>query len=410
MRIEQGNNLLRLRAANQSNILRMIYYMGPIKRAEIAERLELTLPTITTNVNNMISAGIVREISVREENQARIGRKAHWLEVVPEAYHFIGIESTGTHRCVSVVDYCGHPVYSCYDEQNCPDYRRSMEETCRVVMNCLKHCHLKLESIRGICFSLPGWVDGKEGVLRVHPRNQWSNKKIREDFRKITGYEGMVIVENNACVRALGAQFYRRKEFAGVHSFTYFLVDAGIACPLVVNNENYIGSAVGAGEVGHMVMESNGRQCICGNYGCLEAYSSDYAITGRCVEAMEEGRAVRLKELCGNVRPAFFQIMEAERLGDPDVTAIIEDAIEMLGTAVANIINFTCPDRMLIDCKLFNEEKKRELLLEAANRGLCNKTYRGTEFVFVEPDRTSGALGAAAVAINHALEMNNILE
>ena len=47
----RGNNLPRVKLSNQSSILRMIYHCGPIKRAEIAERLGLTLPTITTNMN-----------------------------------------------------------------------------------------------------------------------------------------------------------------------------------------------------------------------------------------------------------------------------------------------------------------------------------------------------------------------
>ena len=410
MRIEQGNSLLRVKAANQATILRLIYYLGPVKRADIAEQLELTLPTITTNVNSMISAGIVREVSVRDANQARIGRKARLLEVVPEAYHFIGIESTGTRRCVSVTDYCGRPLYSHYDEQVYADYRRSMEETCQVVMNCLKHCRLKLEDISGVCFGLPGWVDREEGVLRVHPRTQWSNKNICKDFQELTGYQGTVIVENNACVRAIGAQFRRRREMENVQSFAYLFVDTGIACPLIVNMANYLGSVVGAGEVGHMVMEANGRQCVCGNRGCLEAYSSDYAVIQRCEEALRQGKAAGLKELCGQMRPEMFQIMKAQRQGDKDVAAIVENAVKVLGTAVANIINFTCPEKILIDCKLFGLEKNRTLLLEQADRNLCNKTYRGSEFLFVEPDHTSGALGAAAVAINHALETHLTVE
>ena len=110
------------------------------------------------------------------------------------------------------------------------------------------------------------------------------------------------------------------------------------------------------------------------------------------------------------MRPEMFQIMKAQRQGDKDVAAIVEDAVTVLGTAVANIINLTCPEQILIDCKLFSQEKNRTLLLEQADRNLCNKTYRGSEFLFVEPDHTSGALGAAAVAINHALETHLTIE
>ena len=60
MQIEQGSNSLRVKITNQSAILKIIYYFGPIKRAEIARRLDLTLPTITTNVNSMIAEEIGR--------------------------------------------------------------------------------------------------------------------------------------------------------------------------------------------------------------------------------------------------------------------------------------------------------------------------------------------------------------
>lgn len=405
MQIEHGNNLLRIKITNQSAILRMIYYFGPIKRAEIAKKLELTLPTITTNVNSMISDGIVREISVHGPDNMGFGRKARLLEIVPEARHFMGIEITGTRRSVSIVDYCGHEVHSYSDSDYCVDYERNMTETCRIVIRCLEQCRLTWKDIDGVCIGLPGVVDKLEGILKVHPRNQWNDKKIRDDFKRMTGYEGVVDVENNACARALGAQLYQREKLGNVQSFVYLFVDTGIACPLIVNSSGYTGSVVGAGEVGHMVMQPDGLKCSCGNHGCLEAYSSDHAIISRCIEAMQLGRAEILRELCaGCATPTIPQILEAQKKGDQDVVAIVENAIYTLAVAVANIINFTSPDTMLIDCKLFKEEHNRSLLADTAKSNLCNKTYQGTSCVFVEPDYASGARGAAAVAINNNLE------
>lgn len=405
MKMEQGNNLIRVKVTNHMAILRMIYYFGPIKRAEIAKRLELTLPTITTNVNHMIAEGIVREVSAQDSLNRGYGRKAHLLEIVPDARHFIGIEMTGARRSISIVDYCGREIYSYYDAQICADYDDNMEETCRILLRCLEQLHLTLQEIHGICFSLPGVVDREQGILKVHPRNQWADKNITADFRSKTGYEGAIIVENNTSVRALGAKLYQWEILKNVKSFTYLFVDLGIACPLIVNNSNFLGEVVGAGEVGHMVMEPEGLTCSCGNHGCLEAYSSDRAIINRCVEAMEQGLAVVLREVCaGSAVPTMPQILEAKRLGDKDVIAIVDRAIRMLATAVANIINFASSDIMLIECKLFKEPEDRSLLVETAKRSLCNKTYQGTDFVFIEPNHASGAKGAAVVAIHNDLE------
>lgn len=404
MQIEQGSNSLRVKITNQSAILKIIYYFGPIKRAEIARRLDLTLPTITTNVNSMIAEGIVRETSVRGTDGQRTGRKAHLLEIVPEARHFIGIEITGSRRSICVVDYCGKECYSYYDEELCMDYETNMKETCRIVKDCLKRCSLGWQDIFGACIALPGLVDSKEGILKAHPGNQWTDKNIRGDFVALTGYDGPVAVENNTCVRASGVKLYRRGLLADVQSFAYLFVDRGIACPLIVNSFHYTESVVGAGEVGHMVMEPGGAKCSCGNEGCLEAYSSDRAVTERCLEQMKEGKARILNEICGGAKPGMLQILEAQRRGDPQVCKIVGMAVYMLGIAVANIVNFTSPDTILIDGKLFWSEENRKLLLETARKNLCNKTYRGVESVFVEPKKDSGAKGAAAVAINMCMQ------
>ncbi|WP_283683198.1 ROK family transcriptional regulator [Parablautia sp. Marseille-Q6255] len=405
MQIEHGSNSLRAKITNQSAILKIIYYFGPIKRADIADRLDLTLPTITTNVNDMIAEGIVRETGICGADGKRVGRKARLVEIVPQARHFIGIEITGTRRAICVVDYCGKVLESYYDSEHCVDYEENIRKTCGIAEACLSRLHLSWQDIYGVCIGLPGVVDRAEGILKVHPGNQWINKNIRADFKQLTGYEGDVAVENNACARASGVKLYRRELLSDVQSFVYLFVDRGIACPLIVNSFHYTESVVGAGEVGHMVMEPGGARCSCGNDGCLEAYSSDRAVIDRCVEAMADGKASVLREICKeDQRPSIAQILAAQKAGDPQVCRIVEKAVYTLGIAVANIVNFTSPDTILIDCKLFSEEENRKLILDTARKNLCNKTYRGVQSVFVEPSNDSGAKGAAAVAINMCMQ------
>lgn len=83
MRFTQGANSIRSKATNHSSILRMIYYYGPIKRADIAEMLGLTLPTITACVNKMITAGIVHEVDGIASGS--LGRKAHLIDITAGA-------------------------------------------------------------------------------------------------------------------------------------------------------------------------------------------------------------------------------------------------------------------------------------------------------------------------------------
>ena len=127
LQFEQGANPARVKAANQSAILKTIYHHGPITRAEIARRLGLTLPTITTNVSAMIGRGIVRENGSSQSGVSYLGRKAHPVDIAPESRRFIGMEIQGSRRTLCLVDYRGRTLYAREDGEDCPDYGRNME-------------------------------------------------------------------------------------------------------------------------------------------------------------------------------------------------------------------------------------------------------------------------------------------
>lgn len=164
------------------------------------------------------------------------------------------------------------------------------------------------------------------------------------------------------------------------------------------------GSVVGAGEVGHMVMVPNGEPCGCGNRGCLEAYASDAAILRRCAGALERGEAPLLDHLRGEAALSMEHVLAAQEAGDPTAAEIVEQAVYILGVAVANIRNFACPSLMLIDGSLFRRPENQELLLDVMRRNLCGLIRPDARFLFVEPDPLSGAKGAAAMAICKDLE------
>lgn len=405
MQFEQGNNLPRVRSTNQSSILRMVYLCAPITRADIAKRLDLTLPTITTNISGMIAAGMVRELDSTQPADRRHGRRSHLLDIVPEARRFIGVEMRGSESAVCLTDYRGQMLGSRAAPSSSRDYEDNLDMTCELVRGLLDECGLTFDHVDGLGFCVPGLVDSEAGMLKVRPSYNWYDKPILRDVRRRLGFHRPISVENNACARAYGASLFRRELLNNVPTFAYLFIHAGIACPLILNSANSFGSIVGAGEVGHMVMEPNGPQCTCGNHGCLEAISSDQAIIGRCMDALARGGAPILRSLCRKGdKPSMAQILEAQQAGDADVYPIVEKAVYTLGLAIANIDNFTCPHTMLIEGKLFRSQDNRRMLLDVVHRNICKVTRTDTDFVFVEPDNLSGARGAAAVAIFHDLQ------
>ncbi len=404
MQFEQGANPSRVKAGNQAAILKTIYLCGPIKRSEVARRLGLTLPTITTNINSMMARGIVRETGSERSITHFAGRKAHLVDIVPESRHFAGVEIQGMRRTVCLLDYRGKVLYQKEHTGEEREYGKNIALTCGMVDRALSACGLRPEDIAGIGVCLPGLVDTQQGVLEVRPSYSWTHKNIRADMASRMNYPGPIYVENNACARAYGAQLFRREDLGDAQTFAYLFLNQGIACPLVLNTAIDFGSVVGAGEVGHMVMVPNGEPCSCGNRGCLEAYASDTAVLRSCAQAIERGEALVLRRLRGEGPLSMEQVLAAQEAGEEAVARIVGQAVHILGVAVANINNFACPSLMLIEGRLFSRPENWEHLLEVVRLNLCGVIRRGTRFLFVEPDPFSGAAGAAAMAICKDLE------
>lgn len=403
MRLIQTSGVSGSVAASRSAILKTIYYRGPIKRSDIAKQLALTMPTITTNINHMIASGLVKEENKLDSSANSLGRKARPVSIIAEARHFVGIEMRGFQRIISVQDFLGRTLYCKKDGTPHPSYEENLKLSCDLLYEALDACGFTLNDITGIGFCVPGVVNSAEGRLDTLPSYGWRDKTVRADVASMTGYSGPISVENNACARAYGLRLLQKDLLMDVHNFTYFFISRGIACPLFLDTGNVVGSVVGAGEVGHMIMQPDGLLCSCGNRGCLEAYSSDVAVITRCKEALQQGKAPLLQRFCPDGEPSMHDIIAAQSAGDEDVRKIAQEAVYRIGIAVANVVNFASSRIMFIDGVLFGVPENRELLLNVIHTNLCNALHSDTEFRFVEPNDYSGANGAAALAIHDSL-------
>lgn len=404
MQIQQGDNLARAKINNQNAIRRIIYFYGPITRQEISRCLNLTLPTITTNINNMIKNGLVKEADYSITAAGALGRKSYPVDVVANAHYFIGIEMRGMLRRLCVTDYRGKVFYEAKDDTAFQEYESVVQATANLITKCLHAQPVPLEKISGIGIGIPGLADTEAGVLNNHPGYCWQNKSVVKDLSDLIDFNCSITLSNNTYVRALGMQLFHREALNSIPSFGYLFISTGIACPVIINTSRTALSNLGAGEIGHIIVQPGGRKCQCGNSGCLEAYSSDLAIIKRCEKRMAEGKTPILASVCQNKTPTIEQITQAQRLGESGITDIIEEALFYLGIAVANLDNILRPHTVFIDGILFINEQNRQLLSENIRNNIYNATKNPLQLQFLEKDTYSGAKGAAALAIQKELK------
>jgi glucokinase len=127
-------------------------------------------------------------------------------------------------------------------------------------------------------------------------------------------------------------------------------IGTGIGGGVVIDGELFHGASDVAGEIGHMTIDSTGRRCKCGNYGCLEAYASGPAIALRAVEGIESGAPSQLPEYVkGDLSLVTAQIVyEAAHDGDEFALEVVRETARLLGAGIANIVNFLNPDVVVV--------------------------------------------------------------
>jgi predicted NBD/HSP70 family sugar kinase len=141
----------------------------------------------------------------------------------------------------------------------------------------------------GLGVELSGHIDGRTGEVRSSLRMGWREPvELAERLEAETGYR--TLVEHDVKALAAAEQIWGKIE---QRSFAVVTVGHGIGCGLVVDGSLVRGASGIAAELGHMVLESDGRPCVCGNLGCLETVAGDDAILASLGEAGRHADDIR---------------------------------------------------------------------------------------------------------------------
>ncbi len=252
----------------------------------------------------------------------------------------------------------------------------------------------------GVGIGAPGPLDTARGIVLLTPNLGWTNFPLRD--RLASALDLPATLDNDANCAIFGEWW--RGAARGANHVVGLTIGTGIGGGIVLDGEIYHGASDIAGELGHMTIDSTGRRCKCGNYGCLEAYASGPAIAARAVEGIEAGADTSLPAYVQNDMSKITAqvVYEAAHDGDAYAREVVHDTAKVLGAGVANIINIFNPQVVVI-CggvtlagdQLFvplRSEVKRRAFKPAAN---------ACRIVPGELTGTAGVYGAAAVFMRH---------
>jgi glucokinase len=181
-------------------------------------------------------------------------------------------------------------------------------------------------------------------TIEYPPNLNWGYVDVRAEIAKYSAVT--VAVTNDANAAALGEMLFGAAQ--GMKNFTVITLGTGLGSGIVANGELIYGADGFAGEIGHTVVDPNGRQCGCGKRGCLETYCS---ATGLCRTVYEllcstlessELRSVSYNELTAEM------VFEAAQRGDSLALQAFESCGYILGLKLADSVAHLSPEAIIL--------------------------------------------------------------
>lgn len=254
-------------------------------------------------------------------------------------------------------------------------------------------------ALTGIGIAAPS-VNYINGTIEAASNLQWSNVNfvaMMQEYFKIP-----VTIINDASAAALGEFYYGHAK--GLKNFIVITLGTGVGAGIFVDGNLLYGERGLAGELGHIIIEPNGRECNCGRSGCLETYVSATGIKRTVFELMATSndssklRDITFNDLTGQMISDFA----AE--GDPIAIKAFEFTGEILGRAMANLTAQFSPEMIVLFGGLMNSG---DLLLNPALRCFEEKllkVHKGKVQVIISKlnDATAGVLGASSLILRES--------
>ena len=319
--------------------------------------------------------------------------------------YYLGIDLGGTNIAVGVVD----ESYKIIKKKSTPtlanrDGKLIIQDMASVCKAVIEECGLTVDDIEYAGIATPGTANSDTGVVEYANNLPFVKFPIADLLKEYLGVK-RVYIENDANAAAKAEAIAGAAQ--GAKYSVMITLGTGLGGGIVLDNKVYSGFNHAGAELGHIVIEKDGKQCTCGRKGCWETYSSATGLTNmtkeHIIKAREEGRKTILEDLINgdlnntNARVAFAAMKQGDEVGKE----IVDEYISYLACGIANIINIFQPNVLSIGGGVCNE---KDNLLVPLKRAVFGQTYtkegsKQCEIKIAEMGNDAGIVGAAVLGL-----------
>ncbi len=264
----------------------------------------------------------------------------------------LGVDLGGTNVRAAVVDADTGEIVAAHKE---PLRDRAPDQVVERVRHAVAEATAAAECEAKDCgragVGVAGQVLGATGLVLNAPNLGWRDVPIGRMLEVALAMP--VAIANDLAAAAWGEKRFGAAK--GMDDVVLVFVGSGVGSGLILGGRLHQGAQGVAGEFGHVKVRpvrptTAPRRCGCGEWGCLEAYTSGMNVAARVREEIAAGAHSSLREAVGGdlARIDATLVDAASANGDPYAAGLWGEVAELLGTAIANLVTLLNPERVIL--------------------------------------------------------------
>ena len=366
-----------VKQTNTNLVIEKLVELKETSRIELSRITTLNKATVSSIIQVLIDKSIVIELDKKIKTS---GRSANAIALNKRAGRILSLDLQTNLIYGVITNLFGEILFEINKPIDNPEFSSYLTSLLETIDELKSNTYDSVYGVIGIGIGVYGILSKTKKIIYT-PFSSWKDielKKIIEDYTGIKTY-----VENEANISALGENII----YANQKNLVSLNIGIGVGMGIIIDNKLYTGEDGFAGEIGHTILIPNGKECVCGNNGCLEKYISDIAIIQNYYELTNE-------------KVSITEFISRLKSKEVHANKIYQQFIDYLSITINNISQLLNPQTIVINSLIV--ENKPESISQIKNK-LRSKIMN----LEVLTTSKTNVLGLTHVLIQEFLEIDN---
>jgi len=389
-----------VKQSNRKRILTILRNSQTVSIADISEQVQISKTTVKKVINYFLEIGLVVCVGKGLSSQDG-GKKPELYKLNNNHGYVIALHIGPTFLYAGIMDLAMNTVHSTQHGFASVHADEAVQILADKVIEFLHLEWTQGKELKNIVIALPGIVNPNSGESVYSPHfPQWGTKyPFVKQFSRLIPVEVPVYIDGVNRLQAFAEQIKGK----AIGKKNFIIVDAmeeGVGAGIIVDGRILYGTHYLSGEIGHMILDPDGPECICGGKGCFESIVSVKNVTRIMRSGFDAHRESLIYRGTKHGEVSIRELFKAAEELDPYAVMIIEDIASAFARGLNNVVMINDPQLIVIQ-GIYNQAGHvfLEKLRKAINQLSFPHLKRGVDLVYSSFGDERGAVGAGSYGV-----------